>query len=54
MDEGDDWCADEVVVRGKAWEAFGGAADNTTGALGPTGWCREKVRRAGYRGPGRW
>ena len=29
---------------------FGSAADNTTRGLGPTGWSREVVRRAGCRG----
>ena len=36
---------DGVIVEG--CDEFISAADNPTGGLGPTGWCREVGRRAG-------
>ena len=39
---------EDVLVEG--CDEFTSAAENTTGGLGPTGWCREVVRRAGHRG----
>ena len=39
---------EDVLVEGS--DEFIGAAENTTRGVGPTGWCREVVRRAGHRG----